>query len=75
MLFRSIVILDLTLPGGMGGKEVADKIRAMDPQARIIVASGHTEGPEMTHFQGYGFSGVLEKNFDREKSNRCSNRC
>jgi len=62
-----VVILDLTLPGGMGGKEIAEKIRVLDPQAKMIVASGYTEGPEMTHYQDYGFSAALEKNFNREK--------
>ena len=60
-------ILDLTIPGGMGGKEVAKKIRELDLHARLIVASGYSEGPEMTHFADYGFDGALEKNFDREK--------
>jgi len=62
-----VTILDLTLPGSMGGKQVAEKIRALDPQARIIVASGHSEGPEMTRYRDYGFQGALEKNFNREK--------
>ncbi len=61
------VIMDLTIPGGMGGKELADKIRAMDPNARMIVASGHSGDPEMNQYQDYGFCGALEKNFDREK--------
>jgi len=59
------VILDLNLPGGKNGKEVADSIRVMDPHARIIVASGHSEGPEMTRYQDYGFNGALEKTFNR----------
>ncbi len=60
------VILDLTLPGSMGGKEIAEKIRILDSHAKIIVASGHTAGPEMMHYRDYGFNGALEKNFDRE---------
>jgi len=60
-------ILDLTIPGGMGGKEVAKKIRELDPHARLIVASGYSEGPEMTHYAEHGFDGALEKNFNREK--------
>ena len=60
------VILDLNFPGGISGQEIADAIRVMDPHARIIVASGHTEGPEMTSYQDYGFSGALEKNFVQE---------
>ncbi len=61
-----VVILDLSLPGSMDGKEVAEKIRAMEPHAKLIVASGHTEGPEMTRYQDYGFSGALGKHFNRE---------
>jgi len=61
------IFLDLSLPGSMNGIEVADKIRNIHPDARIIVASGHTTGPEMTHFRDYGFNGALEKNFNREK--------
>ncbi|NOZ10908.1 MAG: PAS domain S-box protein [Gammaproteobacteria bacterium] len=62
-----LIILDITLPGGLGGKEIADKIHTMDPYVRIIVASGHTQAPEMTHFRDHGFSGALEKDFNREK--------
>ncbi|HHI94462.1 MAG TPA: response regulator [Gammaproteobacteria bacterium] len=60
-------ILDLSIPGGMEGKEVAKKIRTLAPHARLIVASGHSEGPEMTRYEDYGFNGALEKNFNREK--------
>ncbi|GMR20621.1 MAG: hypothetical protein BMS9Abin36_1217 [Gammaproteobacteria bacterium] len=62
-----VVIMDLTIPGGMGGKELADTIRTMDPNARMIIASGHSDSPEMTQYQDYGFCGALEKDFDREK--------
>jgi len=62
-----IVIVDLSMPGSMDGKAIADKIRTMDPHARIVVASGYSEGPEMTRYQDYGFQGALEKYFDREK--------
>lgn len=65
-----IVILDLSLPGSLGGKEVAQDIRRHDPHARLIVASGHTEGPEMSHCQDYGFDAALEKNFNRKNIQR-----
>jgi two-component system cell cycle sensor histidine kinase/response regulator CckA len=61
-----VVILDLSIPGGTGGKEVAKKLRALDPKAKLIVASGYSEGPEMTEYQSHGFDGALEKNFNRE---------
>ena len=61
------IIVDLTFPGGMGGKMIADNLRTLDPQVKIIVASGHTEAPEMRQCQDYGFNAALEKNF------RCDN--
>lgn len=61
------IIMDLSIPGGQNGKDVADKIRTLDPDARIIVASGHSDSDEMTHYQNYGFQGALEKDFDQIK--------
>lgn len=61
------VILDLNLPGGMGGNEIAEKLHTLDPCARIIVCSGDTEGPEMTRFEDFGYSGALEKIFNKDK--------
>ncbi len=60
------LILDLGLPGSMGGKEVAEKIRTLDSQAKIIVSSGNTTGEEMMHYHEHGFDAALEKNFNRE---------
>ncbi len=60
------VILDLSLPGGMGGTIIGNSIHKLDPQARIIVASGDTEALEMMHYQEHGFSAALEKNFKRK---------
>ena len=62
-----IVILDISVPGGIGGKEAAEKILAIDPNARLIVSSGDVYGSEMTNCQEYGFKAVLEKDFDREQ--------
>ena len=59
-----VVILDLTIHGGMGGIEAAEKIRAIDPNAKLIVSSGRTEGDEMKNYQHYGFDGALDKTFD-----------
>ncbi len=60
------VIMDLTIPGGMGGKEAMEKILAMDPDARGIVASGYSADPVMAAPSRYGFAGVICKPFTAE---------
>jgi len=60
------IILDLSFNGSMGGKEIANKILTINPQAKIIVSSGHTDSLEMTRYKDYGFSGALEKDFNRK---------
>jgi signal transduction histidine kinase/CheY-like chemotaxis protein len=54
-------IIDLTLPGGMGGKETAKRILAVDPDARLIVSSGYSNDPVMASFGDYGFCAALTK--------------
>ena len=56
-----IVILDLSIPNGMGGKETIQKLRAYDPAVKAIVSSGYSNDPVVTDYAGYGFSGVLSK--------------
>ena len=55
------VIMDLTVPGGMGGKEALQKLLAIDPLARVIVSSGYNTDPVMANYQSYGFRGILVK--------------
>jgi PAS domain S-box-containing protein len=62
----SAVILDLTIPGGMGGKEAAARILEIDPDAVLIVSSGYSNDPVVANFRKYGFSGVVPKPFDAE---------
>jgi len=59
-----VVIMDLTIPGGMGGSEAIVEILAIDPQARALVSSGYSNDPIMMNFSEYGFLGVIEKPFD-----------
>ncbi len=61
------VIMDLTIPGGMGGCEAVKAILAGDPHARVIVSSGYAEDPVMANHAEYGFSGVLEKPYTRNR--------
>lgn len=56
-----VVIMDLTVPGGMGGMEAARKILAYDPGARLIVSSGYSNDPIMAHYKEYGFRGAVAK--------------
>ncbi len=55
------VIMDLTIPGEMGGEETLKLLRELDPDAKVIVSSGYSEDPVMSHFREYGFDGVLLK--------------
>jgi signal transduction histidine kinase/ActR/RegA family two-component response regulator len=55
------VILDLTVPGGVGGKEAAQNILALNPAAKIIVSSGYANAPIMADYSKFGFSGVAPK--------------
>ncbi|MGA7828643.1 MAG: PAS domain S-box protein [Geobacteraceae bacterium] len=57
----SAVIMDLTIPGGMGGKDAAQQILAIDQDACMIVSSGYSDDPIMSDFRVYGFSGAIAK--------------
>lgn len=55
------VLMDLTIPGGMGGKEAINILRREFPDIRAIVSSGYSDDPVMSSYREYGFSAVLEK--------------
>ncbi len=55
------VILDLTIPGGMGGKEASEKILAMDPDAKLIISSGHASDPIMSNYKEHGIKSIAIK--------------
>ena len=55
------VILDLTIPGGMGGRETIKHLREMDPDVNAIVSSGYSSDPIMADHEKYGFSGIIIK--------------
>jgi len=55
------VILDLTIPGGMGGKETIAKLREMDPDVKAVVSSGYASDSIMSNYREYGFRDVIAK--------------
>jgi signal transduction histidine kinase/CheY-like chemotaxis protein len=56
-----VVIMDLTVPGGMGGKEAVKELSAEDPEVKVIVSSGYSQNPVMSDYRKYGFVGVITK--------------
>ncbi len=55
------VIMDLTIPGGMGGKEALKRIAVFDASVKAIVSSGYSNDPVMANPSDYGFCGVVAK--------------
>jgi two-component system, cell cycle sensor histidine kinase and response regulator CckA len=56
-----LVILDVTVKGGMGGKETILILRKIDPYVKAIVSSGYSQDPIMTGYKEYGFDDALPK--------------
>jgi CheY-like chemotaxis protein len=59
-----VVILDLTIPGGMGGKETLGRLLALDPNVRAIASSGYSHDPIVSDFRCHGFMAVLPKPYN-----------
>jgi CheY-like chemotaxis protein len=58
------VLMDITIPGGMGGKEAVLEILALDKHANVIVSSGYAKDPIMSNYKQYGFVGVIPKPYN-----------
>jgi PAS domain S-box-containing protein len=59
-----VVIMDLTVPGGMGGNEAISILRKLDPSIKAIVSSGYSNDPVMSAFRSHGFRGMVRKPYD-----------
>jgi len=64
------VIMDLTIAGGMGGKEAIVKLKKLDPQVNAIVSSGYSTDPVVSDYRKFGFKGVINKPFQISQLSR-----
>ena len=55
------VILDLTVPGGMGGRKTLEHLKEMEPGVTAIVSSGYADDQVITDYRDYGFKGAITK--------------
>lgn len=66
----SIVIMDLTLSGSIGPKEMIDDFLSIDPDVKVIISSGYINDPIMVNFASYGFSGAMPKPYNAKELNQ-----
>ena len=65
-----IVILDLTISFGMGGKETIERLLEIDPEVIALVSSGYSNDPVMAGFLNYGFKGAIPKPYSLQELNK-----
>ncbi|MCD6319247.1 MAG: response regulator [Candidatus Desulfofervidaceae bacterium] len=68
------VLVDLTMPGEMGGKETIKHLLAIDPKVKAIVSSGYPIEVVMSDYKKYGFSGAISKPYRIEELDKMLNR-
>lgn len=69
------VIMDLTVPGGMGGKEAVQKLIEIDSKAKVIASSGYSNDPVMSEYKKYGFVDVIAKPYRIKELSEVLHRC
>jgi len=69
-----LTIMDLTIPGGMGGEEAVREMLKLDVSAKVVVSSGYSNDSVMANFEDYGFKGSLSKPYRIEELNKLLNK-
>jgi len=59
-----VVVLDLVVPGGLGGKETVCRLREVDPKVKAVVSSGYSNDPVVGQYAKYGFQGAIAKPYN-----------
>jgi two-component system cell cycle sensor histidine kinase/response regulator CckA len=59
-----VVILDLTVPGAMGGLKTLKELRKLDPNVKAIVSSGYSDDPVMSEHEKFGFNAIIKKPYE-----------
>lgn len=68
------IILDLTIPGGMGGKEAIKELIEIDPGVKAVVSSGYSGDPILSNFREYGFMDLIPKPYKIQELNEILHR-
>ena len=66
----SIVVMDLTVPGGMGGLQALGKLKELNPGVKAIVSSGYSSDPVLSNYREHGFCAVVSKPYDIHEFSR-----
>jgi len=69
-----LVLLDLTIPGEIGGKEALNLLFSIDPKVKAIASSGYSNDPIMSNYESYGFKGIIKKPFDLQELSNAINK-
>ena len=62
----SLAILDLTIPGGMGGGQALEELRKLNPALKAIVSSGYSKDAVLSNYQAHGYQGMVSKPYSAE---------
>jgi len=62
-----VVLMDLTVPGGIGGREAMERLKRIDPGVCAIVSSGYSHDPVLANYRTHGFQAILPKPYGLEQ--------